>query len=219
MNELIVIRSNEAFTNSMVVANGTGNTHHAVQQMIKKYEPTLERWGKIEFTHLKCRNSKRGRPSKVYFLNEQQAIFLVTLLDNNEIVVQFKAELVDEFCKMRKVLTEKQTSAWLESRKAGKLTRRTETDVIKDLIVYAKAQGSKHADMLYQTYSKLANKMAGISKRDLANIKQLNVLDEVESMILHVIKLGMIQGKHYKEIYQDCKRRLEWWQDCTFRLA
>jgi phage regulator Rha-like protein len=59
VNELIVIRSNEAFTNSMVVANGTGNTHHAVQQMIKKYEPTLERWGKIEFTHLKCRNSKQ----------------------------------------------------------------------------------------------------------------------------------------------------------------
>ena len=219
MKELITVRSNEAFTNSMVIANGTGNTHHSVQQMIRKHSSTLERWGKIEFRNLKCRNPKGGRPAKVFFLNEQQAIFLVTLLDNNEIVVQFKAELVDEFCKMRKVLTEKQTSAWLESRKAGKLTRRTETDVIKDLIVYAKAQGSKHADMLYQTYSKLANKMAGISKRDLANIKQLNVLDEVESMILHVIKLGMIQGKHYKEIYQDCKRRLEWWQDCTFRLT
>jgi phage regulator Rha-like protein len=219
VKELITVRSNEAFTNSMVVANGTGNTHHSVQQMIRKHSSTLERWGKIEFRNLKCRNPKGGRPAKVFFLNEQQAIFLVTLLDNNEIVVQFKAELVDEFCKMRKVLTEKQTSSWLESRKAGKLTRRTETDVIKDLIVYAKAQGSKHADMLYQTYSKLANKMAGISKRDLANIKQLNVLDEVESMILHVIKLGMIQGKHYKEIYKDCKRRLEWWQDCTFRLT
>lgn len=219
MNELIVIRSNEAFTNSIIVANGTGNNHHAIQQMIRKYESALERWGKIEFTHLKCRNPKGGRPAKVYFLNEQQAIFLVTLLDNNEIVVQFKAELVDEFCKMRKVLTERQASAWLESRKVGKLTRRTETDVIKELIAYAKAQGSQHADMLYSTYSKLANKMAGISKRDLANIKQLNVLDEVESMILHVIKMGMIQGKHYKEIYQDCKRRLEWWQDCTFRLV
>jgi phage regulator Rha-like protein len=179
----------------------------------------LERWGHIEFLDRKSKNPQGGRPAKIAYLNEQQAIFLVTLLDNNEIVVQFKAELVDEFCKMRKVLTEKQTSAWLESRKAGKLTRRTETDVIKELIPYAKAQGSENADRLYITYSKLANKMAGISKRDLANIKQLNVLDEVESMILHVIKLGMIQGKHYKEIYQDCKRRLEWWQDCTFRLA
>jgi phage regulator Rha-like protein len=203
----------------MVIADGTGNKHNSVTRLIKRHKGVLERWGHIEFLDRKSKNPQGGRPAKIAYLNEQQAIFLVTLLDNNEIVVQFKAELVDEFCKMRKVLTEKQTSAWLESRKAGKLTRRTETDVIKDLVVYAKAQGSKHADMLYQTYSKLANKMAGISKRDLANIKQLNVLDEVESMILHVIKLGMIQGKHYKEIYQDCKRRLEWWQDCTFRLA
>jgi hypothetical protein len=73
--------------------------------------------------------------------------------------------------------------------------------------------------MLYVTYSKLANKIAGVSKRDLASVKQLNILDELESMIYHVIKLGMAAGKHYKEIYQDCKRRLEWWQDCTFRLG
>jgi hypothetical protein len=69
------------------------------------------------------------------------------------------------------------------------------------------------------TYSKLANKVAGISQRDLANIKQLNILDEVETMIFHVIKLGIVSGKHYKEIYQDCKRRLAWWQECTFRIA
>jgi hypothetical protein len=168
---------------------------------------------------LKCENPKGGRPSKIYYLNEQQAIFLVTLLGNNDIVVDFKAELVDQFCKMRKLLAERQTEAWLETRKAGKLTRRSETDVIKQLIEYAKTQGSTHADMLYVTYSKLANKIAGVSKRDLANIKQLNILDEIESMIFHVIELGMASGKHYKEIYQDCKRRLELWQDCTFRLT
>lgn len=169
MNELITVRSNEAFTNSMVIADGTGNKHNSVARLIKRHKDVLERWGRVEFLDLKSKNPKGGRPVKFAYLNEQQAIFLVTLLDNNEIVVQFKAELVDEFCKMRKLLTERQTSAWIESRKAGKLTRRTETDVIKDLIAYAKAQGSQHADMLYQTYSKLANKMAGISKRDLAN--------------------------------------------------
>ena len=154
----------------------------------------------------------------MYYLNRDGFSFVVMGFTGKK-AAEWKWKYIQAFNQMEKLLTERQTSAWLESRKAGKLTRRTETDVIKDLIVYAKAQGSKHADMLYQTYSKLANKMAGISKRDLANIKQLNVLDEVESMILHVIKLGMIQGKHYKEIYQDCKRRLEWWQDCTFRLA
>jgi phage regulator Rha-like protein len=133
--------------------------------------------------------------------------------------LEWKLKYIQAFNQMEKLLTEKQTDVWLETRIAGKLTRHSETDVIKELITYAKAQGSENADRLYIAYSRLANKIAGISKRDLANIKQLNVLDEVESMILHVIKLGMIQGKHYKEIYQDCKRRLEWWQDCTFRLT
>jgi hypothetical protein len=120
---------------------------------------------------------------------------------------------------MEKLLFEKQSDAWREARIAGKLTRKSETDVIKELVEYAKAQGSEHADMLYLTYSKLTNKTAGIRKRDLANTKQLNTLDEVENMIIHVIKLGMAQGKQYKEIFQDCKQRLEWWQECTFRLT
>jgi phage regulator Rha-like protein len=219
MNELVTVKRDEAFTNSMIIANGTDNQHPSVMRLIKRHRRKLEKWGQVEFTDFKSINSGKGRPIKIAFLNEQQATFLVTLLDNNDKVLDFKAELVDQFFKMRKVLIEKQTAVWVETRKAGILTRRSETDVIKELIEYAKAQGSTHADMLYVTYSKLANKIAGVSKRDLASVKQLNILDELESMIYHVIKLGMAAGKHYKEIYQDCKRRLEWWQNCTFRLG
>ncbi len=217
MNGLVEIRRNDAITDSMRIAEGTENQHHAVQQIIRKYSEKFERWGRLEFTHLKC--GKRGRPAKVYILNEGQALFLMTLLDNNDIVLEFKAELVDQFCKMKDFIRERQSEAWIETRKNGKLTRRSETGTIKELVEYAKGQGSKHSHMLYITYSKLANKMAGIESRDLATVKQLNSLDEVEGMILHVIRLGMAGNKHYKEIYADCKRRLEFWQDCTFRLT
>ncbi len=219
MNELVTVKRDEAFTNSMIIANGTDNQHPSVMRLIKRHRRKLEKWGQVEFTDFKSINSGKGRPIKIAFLNEQQATFLVTLLDNNDKVLDFKAELVDQFFKMRKVLIERQTAVWVETRKAGILTRKSETDVIKELIEYAKAQGSTHADMLYVTYSKLANKIAGVSKRDLASVKQLNILDELEGMIYHVIKLGMAQSKHYKDIYKDCKRRLEWWQDCTFRLG
>ncbi len=37
-------------------------------------------------------------------MNEQQATFLITLLRNNETVLDFKAELVDRFYKMREIL-------------------------------------------------------------------------------------------------------------------
>lgn len=219
MDNLIVIRRDDVFTDSMIIANGTDNQHKSVVRLVRTHLKRLEKYGRVEFSDFKSLNPQGGRPTRIAHLNEIQALYLITLLDNTDKVLDFKALLVEEFCRMRKLLAERQTSVWLESRKAGILTRRSETDVIKELIEYAKAQGSSHADMLYMTYSKLANKIAGVSKRDLASVKQLNILDELESMIYHVIKLGMAAGKHYKEIYKDCKRRLEWWQDCTFRLA
>ena len=72
------------------------------------------------------------------------------------------------------------------------------------------------ADKLYMTYSKLANKMAGVSKRDEATVMQLNNLSLMEHIILCVIDSGIVAGKHYKEIYQDCKKRLETVKDLAY---
>ena len=38
---------------------------------------------------------------------------------------------------------------------------------------------------------------------------RLNNLSMMEHIILCVIDSGIISEKHYKEIYQDCKKRLE----------
>jgi hypothetical protein len=117
---------------------------------------------------------------------------------------------------MEKILTEKQTAVWIETRKQGKLTRRSETDVIKELVEYAKAQGSTHADMLYMTYTKLANSIVGIKDRDSATITQLNSLSFVENIILHTIRNGMALNLSYKEIYQANKKQLEMFSDISF---
>ena len=79
----------------------------------------------------------------------------------------------------------------------------------QDPVEYAKAQGSHHADMLYVTYTKLANKMAGITKRDSATTAQLNDLSTMERLIANVVLDGIENGIHYKEIYQNSKNRLE----------
>lgn len=220
MNELVKVFRNGAVVSSLQVAEHFRKRHDRVLRSIENIMAGLPQNGETLKMFFKSTYTEKqnNQTYPMYYMNRDGFSLLVMGFTGKK-ALEWKLKYIQAFNQMEKLLTERQTSAWLESRKAGKLTRRTETDVIKDLIAYAKAQGSQHADMLYQTYSKLANKMAGISKRDLANIKQLNVLDEVESMILHVIKLGMIQGKHYKEIYQDCKRRLEWWQDCTFRLT
>lgn len=115
-----------------------------------------------------------------------------------------------------KLTVEHNTSLWIEQRTQGKLIRNKETGVIKQLIQYAKEQGSTNADMLYMTYSKLANKMAGISDRDLATFQQLSELSFIENIILNQIRVGMEKNQHYKEIYKDCKRQIELFKDIAY---
>ena len=133
--------------------------------------------------------------------------------------MEWKWAYIKPFNQMESFIKEKTTQTWVETRQAGKLTRKAETDTIKKLVEYAKSQGSTHADMLYMTYSKLANKMAGIQKRDEATVMQLNNLSLMENIILHVIDTGILTGKHYKEIYKDCKKRLETVKDLAYLEA
>ena len=122
---------------------------------------------------------------------------------------EFKEAYISAFNKMEKFITEKQSAEYLEARAAGKLVRKEETDTIKKLVEYAKEQGSGHADMLYVTYTRLANKIVGISKREQASTIQLSNLTFIERAIWHTIEEGMRLCLHYKEIYQMCKARME----------
>ena len=130
--------------------------------------------------------------------------------------LEWKLQYIKAFNQMESFIKEKATQTWIETRKAGKLTRKAETDTIQKLVEYAKSQGSENADKLYMTYSKLANRMAGIKKRDEATVMQLNNLSLMENIILHVIDTGILTGKHYKEIYKDCKKRLETIKDLAY---
>lgn len=205
MNELVYLKKNEAFTDSMVIAEGTGNQHESVVRILTKHRKDFEDFGKLEFMDLK--SGKRGRPTKVYLLSEEQATLLVTYLDNTDVVRQFKKTLVHQFFVMRKFLAEKQTTVWIEARQQGMITRKAETDVIKELVEYAKAQGSTHADMLYMTYSKLANTLCGIKSRDEATSSQLHDLSIFENLILSMIRNGIEANMDYKQIYKECKAR------------
>ncbi len=217
MQELVKIIKNEAFTDSLVIAEGTGNQHESVTRLIKEQWKRIEKFGEIDFSDLK--SGKRGRPIKVYKLNEPQATLLITFMDNTDLVADFKVELVYQFYQMRQLLWERQTEEWVQQRNHGKLVRSMETNVIKKLVEYAKEQGSTHASMLYMTYSKLANKMVRISNRDLATCQQLNELSFIENIILNQIRVGMDQGLPYKEIYQICKKRIEQFQEIAYLIA
>ncbi|MCI8800322.1 MAG: Rha family transcriptional regulator [Lachnospiraceae bacterium] len=218
MYELVEVRKDDVFTNSKVIAEGTQNQHESIVAVIQKYEKDIADFGRIEFSDLKSGNPKGGRPERMYYLNEEQATFVITLLRNSKVVVKFKKELVRQFYAMRRFLIEKQSKLWNDTRLASKENRLKETDVIKLLVEYAKEQGSTHSDQLYRVYTKLANSIVG-GKRDDMTASELNTLTLVESIIKQTIEIDMSMGMHYKDIYKDCKARIEQFGEITYLIA
>ena len=110
---------------------------------------------------------------------------------------------------LEQAIIDKAKSEWLLTRQQGKLVRREETDVIQELIEYAKRQGSKHSDKLYMTYSKLVNSLVGIkaNSRDKVDFGILMIIRQLEDMFTRVIASSMENELHYKEIYKICKNQ------------
>lgn len=215
MCELVELKGNDVFTNSKVIAEGTGNQHHAVREIIKKYRSDIEEFGTLRISN---EESSGGRPMELFYLNEEQATFVITLLRNSKKVVEFKKELVHQFYAMRRFILEKQSKQWTDTRLANKENRLKETGVIKMLVDYAQKQGSTHSDKLYVAYTKLAKAVVR-GKRDFVSVTDLNNITLVESIILQTIRIDMSAGMHYKDIYRDCKRRIESFADIAYLTA
>lgn len=215
MQELINIKNNEAVTTSLMVAEMFGKRHDAVLRAIENLLKGLHKNGETRYfkksTH---KNEQNGQIYPMYYLNRDGFSLLVMGFTGKK-ALEWKVKFIEAFNRMEAILNEKQSMAWVETRKYGKITRKAETDVIQQLIGYAKAQGSEHSHMLYITYSKLANKIAGIENRDMATIRQLNNLELIERIILFEIDNGMAAELDYHEIYQNCKRAVEHFNQFT----
>ena len=215
MNELVYLKNDEAVCDSLRVAEKFGKRHadvvRAIENLIKN--DSTQNCVKCfkNFTY----KDDSGKANKVYRMSRDGFTFLVMGFTGKK-AMEWKWKYINAFNQMENLIKEKTTETWVETRKSGKLTRKAETDTIQKLVEYAKEQGSTHSDMLYMTYSKLANKMAGIQKRDEATVTQLNNLTLMENVILHIIDTWILTGKHYKDIYKDCKKRLETIKDLAY---
>lgn len=207
MNELVIVKGNDLFTDSVVIAHETGYEHSVIQRNIRNYKSEFEQLGKLG-SH--DRPLPSGQNQKIYELNEPQASYLLTLLDNRNKVRAFKLKLVKEFYRMRKFLLEKQSAEWQQSRLFGKQTRHDETDIIlAKLIPLAEKQGSKNSGKLYMTYSKLVNMVLCIEaeQRDNLPATYVDAIRFLENAICNIISLEVDKETYYKEIYQICKAK------------
>lgn len=213
MNDLVTLMRNDAVVSSLQIAEHFGKRHKHLIRTIENAILTEPKNGLSDSPFRKSYyKDESGKRNPLYYLTRDGFSFIVMGFTGKK-AAEWKWKYISAFNAMEKVIRERLTLEWQHTRAAGKLTRRAETDVIKLLAEYAKQQGSKNADMLYIVYSRLANKAVGVKSRETASIRELNRLEEVEEMILKIIRRDMQNGLYYKEIYQNCKRQLEAWQE------
>ena len=216
MDNVVEIYNNEARTGSFLLAQGLERPHDHVRKLIEKYRSDFE-----DFSDLKSRKLKStgGRAANEYMLDEDQFMFLGALLKNTEKVVAFKKAIVMQFKKTREKLNalQKYTEQpeYRITRDAGKLVRKQTTDVMKEFVEYAKAQGSKNADKYYMSITKMMNGLLFIVNgkfkvvRDALTIQQLMTTSSAEQIIDRGLRDGMSRKKYYKDIYKDVKAKVE----------
>ena len=231
MNNLVKVDRNMLVTTSEIIANGVNNIHKNVVELIQRHEKRIKRFrnGILPFETEKRKAGERGRPKKYYILDEKQAMFLISLMDNSEEVLDFKEELINEFFRMKKQLIsieiQHSNEIWLEQRKQIKEIRKNTTDIIKKFVEYAKEQGSKNAERYYSNITKMENKALFFIQekykniRDILNIKQLNELKQADEIIEKALEDGMENLMYYKDIFKLAKLRVETFSELKGKSA
>ena len=204
--DLVMMRGRDAVCDSLEVAEHFGKEHRNIIQAIDNL--TAENSAvKKKFTVSTYKDSK-GRTYRNYLMNRDGFSLLVMGFNGKE-ALDWKMKYIEAFNRMEQLLAQKQTEVYKDTRAYQKAIRKQETDAIKALVDYAEGQGSRNAARYYSSLSKLADKTAGIENRDMATIEQLGTLALVENIIAKCIAEGIELQEPYKDIYQECKRKLE----------
>ncbi len=96
----------QLFVDSRLVAQELGIAHKNFRATIEKYRTEIEQdFGQLPFeTEVGYREQGGGNPEKFYYLNEDQATYLMTLSKNTVKVRACKRQLVKSFAEAKKLL-------------------------------------------------------------------------------------------------------------------
>lgn len=206
MNDIqLIVNGADVRTDSRDLASLLDHRHRSIFANITKYETDLSHLGIVLFEKARLKTERLGdREQSFALLNEDQCYFVLTLMRNNERVVAAKLKLVQAFRDARNQLAARDIA-----RIDGKAVRAAETGAISDLVSYAKAKGSKSAEMYFANVTKMTNKLLGIEsgQRDNLDARQLNDVAILERIVANAISDGISAKMDYKEVYQLAKAR------------
>ena len=184
----------EPYTTSEIIAECAGVQHHTVTRLLRNHKERFTAFGFYGFEIHKL--DGKGRPKKVYHLNEQQATLLITYLDNTLQVVEFKTNLVKAFFEMRDELTQFKLQRALEKPK-----RKTLHDSIKNWEQKPKHAHSTITNLLLKGTSGMNKKQLMAARGGLTGIDSLTSTELVRYQALEDMAIAMINlDMTYQEI-------------------
>jgi len=189
MNIVYMDGKKEPYTTSEIIAECAEVKHDTVQSLIRNHQEDFESYGIIGFEIRKL--DGRGRPMKIYRLNEQQATLLITYLKNTEPVRRFKMNLVKAFFEMREELSKFRMQRALEKPK-----RKTLHDSIENWEQAPKHAHSTMNNLLLKAVTdrnakQLREERGGYNGIDSLTSDELEQYQAFEDMVIAMIGLNM----------------------------
>lgn len=199
----------QPYTTPEVIAANTGIKRRSVIDLIVRNKEELEQFGILRFEIVKING--RGRPRKIYHLNEQQATLLLTFLDNTPQIKAFKVALVKQFYEMRDELTKRNINraiekpvkkTLMESVKNWKYTSKHAYSNINRLLIKGATGLSIKALKKERGDAKVALDL--LTSQEQEKYKQLEqkVIAYIEADFDYQLIKALLTGKEIKFIYQ-----------------
>ena len=196
MNDLVFIGSvdDEPYTTDKIISDYSGNSLHAVKNLIYQHKDDFKEYGILSFEMTKL--DGRGRPRKTYHLNEMQATLLMTYLDNTDQVREFKKRLVRAFFQMRDEKLKQ-----VRNRAVGIPHRRTLTDAIQQWQYGNRWSYKTVTDLLLKQVTGMNAKQLKTSRHVKNAMDGLTTIEQAKYQQLENIVTGFIGlNKTYDQI-------------------
>lgn len=179
----------EPYTTSEIIAECAGVQHHTVTRLLRNHRERFEAFGFYGFEIHKL--DGKGRPKKVYHLNEQQATLLITYLDNTPQVVKFKTNLVKAFFEMRDELANFKIQRALEKPRRKNLLEAIKNWENAPKQAYASVNNLLLKAVTGMNAKQLKNKRGGHNGIDSLTSDELTNYQAFEDVAIALINVNM----------------------------
>jgi phage antirepressor YoqD-like protein len=175
MNLVSLTATGQAITTSLIIAEGTNIEHRAVLQLTRQYLNDLEEFGRVAFEMLPFETPGGTQKREIAHYNERQATFILTLMRNSDVVVDFKKRLVKAFWH----LAQQQLDA--AQREVEEEVQRFRAMSKAELLIMA-AESEKRCDALQMQVNTLEPKATALDRIATAKVGSMSFTEAAKAL-------------------------------------